>query len=226
MPRLYRTNNPNRKLENNPKFMTVMSRIGDLMLLNFFFLLTSIPIITIGAAYTAMYTVIFRFGTDREEGTIRSYFKAFKENFKQATILWLIVLLCGGTAAINTYVFYLFPTAMRYAFILFAMLFVLVLLISTYIFPLLSQFENSKRSTLRNALILSLAYLPRTIVMTALNVCPFVLLLLNYLTFLQAGFVWVALYFASAAYANSILLKKVFAPYMPEEEEEIDDDRT
>ena len=47
-------------------FYRTMSRVADLMLLNLCFLFTSIPIITIGASYTAMYTVIFRFDTDRE----------------------------------------------------------------------------------------------------------------------------------------------------------------
>lgn len=203
----------------NSKFMRAMSRIGDLLLLNFFFLLTCIPIITIGASITALYTVCFRFGTDREEGVIRSYFRAFRDNFRQGCVLWLIVLLCGATSAINTYVFYAMVSPIRYAFILFALLFVLVLLISGYIFPLLSQFSNGNHSTIRNALILSLGYLPRSVLIAVLNVFPFVLMLLDFYTFLQAGFIWVALYFSTAAYANTFLLKKVFAPYLTELEE-------
>lgn len=201
------------------KFMRAMSRIGDLLLLNFFFLITCIPIITIGASATALYTVCFRFGTDREEGLIRSYFRAFGDNFKQGSVLWLIVLLCGATSAINTYVFYAFSGPIRYAFLLFALLFVLVLLITGYLFPLLSQFSNDNRSTFRNALILSLGYLPRSVLITALNIFPFVLMLLDFYTFLQAGFIWAALYFSTAAYANTFLLKKVFAPYLTELEE-------
>lgn len=202
------------------KFMRAMSRIGDLLLLNFFFLITSIPIITIGASATALYTVCFRFGTDREEGLIRSYFRAFGDNFKQGSVLWLIVLLCGSTSAINTYAFYSMAGPIRYAFLLFALLFVLVLLIAGCLFPLLSQFSNDNRSTFRNALILSLGYLPRSVLIAALNVFPFVWMLLDFYTFLQAGFIWAALYFSTAAYANTLLLKKVFAPYMTELEEE------
>lgn len=202
------------------KFMRTMSRIGDLLMLNFFFLVTCVPIVTIGAASTALYTVTFRFGTEREEGVIRSYFRAFRENFRQSTVLWLIVLLCGGTAALNTCVFYAMPGAIRCAFVLFAILFVLVLLVSGYLFPLVSQFSNDNRSTLKNALILSLGYLPRSVLVAAVNVLPFALLLLNFYWFLQLGFVWAALYFSVAAFANTFLLRPVFAPYMTELEEE------
>ena len=200
------------------KFMRAMSRLGDLMLLNVFFLLCCIPVITIGAANTALYTVCFRFGTDREGGTVRSFFRAFRDNFRQSTALWLVTLLCGGTAGLNTYVFYLMPGSIRYGFILFALLFVLVLLIFGYTFPLLSQFDNSVFSTLKNALVLALGYLPRSVLMAVLNMLPWALLLANILLFFQAGLIWVMVYFASAAYANTFILRKVFAPYLPDDD--------
>lgn len=202
------------------KFMQAMSRIGDLLLLNILFLFTCVPIFTIGAAWTAMYTVCFRFGSDRERGVLRSFFRAFKDNFKQSTVLWLIILLCGVTAGFNTCLFYAMSGMEHYAFVLFAILFVLVLLIGAYVFPLLSQFDNDNHSTLKNALILSLGYLPRSVIIAALNVFPVLLLVLDFYTFLQAAFLWVALYFSSAAYLDSLLLKKVFAPYLGESEEE------
>lgn len=205
----------------NSKFMKAMSRLGDLLLLNVYFLFSCIPIITIGAACTALYTVCFRFDTAREESVTKSYFRAFRENLKQGTSLWLILALCAVSAIVNTYLFYDFPSPLRYGFILFALLFVLALLIGAYAFPLLSQFSNDTKSTLKNALILSLGYLPRSVLITAANIFPFALMLLNFYAFLQAGFIWIALYFSAAAYMNTFLLKKVFAPYMTELEEEI-----
>lgn len=202
----------------NSKFMRAMSRIGDLLLLNFFFLLTCVPVVTIGAAVTALYTVCFRFETGRESGVIRSYFQAFRDNWKQATVLWLVLLLCGASACFNAYLFYCMAGVIRYAFILFLILFALVLLTGSYVFPLLSQFDNRTLPTLKNALALSLGYLPRSVLITALNIFPFVLLLTDLYTFFQAAFIWVALYFAAAAYLNAQLLKKVFVPYLGEEE--------
>ena len=202
------------------KFMRLMGRIGDLMILNLVFLLTCVPLVTIGAASTALYTVCFRFGTQREGRLARTYLRAFRQELKRGTLLWLIIALCGATAALNTYVFYLMPGALHWVCVLFAILLVMVLMIASYAFPLLSQFDNGVAGTFKNALILSLGYLPRSVVITVFNVFPFAILLLDLYGFLQMGFLWVALYFSTAAYANSILLKKIFAPYLPEQSQE------
>lgn len=201
------------------KIMQTISRIGDLMILNVVFLLTCLPVVTIGAANTALYTVCFRFGTEREGKLLRSYFRAFRDNFRQGTVLWLILLLFGAASCVNILLFYALNSALRYAALVFAVALVLVVLIFSYTFPLLSQFNNNNLSTLKNALVLSIAYLPRSVVIAALNLLPWVLFLLNLYVFLQAGFFWIFFYFATAAYLNTYLLKKVFAPYLNQEKE-------
>lgn len=202
------------------RFMRIMSRAADLILLNLCYLLTCVPLFTIGSASAALYTVCFRFGTDEEKGVIRSYFLAFRENFKRGTGVWLIVLLCGGAALVNAWVFYAMPGGLRFLSVLFAILLVLALLIFGYAFPLLSQFADGVWPTLRNALILSLGYLPRSLLITAVNVFPFVLMLADFYLFLQAAFLWTVLYFSLAAYVNTFLLKGVFAPYLTDDNEE------
>lgn len=203
------------------RFMRAMSRLADLMLLNICFLISCLPLVTVGAARTALFDVLFRLGTEKEPaGTVKSYFRAFRENFKQATLLWLLLVLFGGTAAANTYVFYLMPGSIRWAFVLFALLFVLVLLLAGYAFPLASQFSNGPFSTLKNALVLSLGYLPRSIAIAVMDLLPFILLLTNIMTFFYAGFIWIFLYFSSAAYFDTLLLKKVFAPFLAQEPDE------
>ena len=97
---------------------------------------------------------------------------------------------------------------------------VVVLMMVSYAFPLISQFRNDTKSVLKNALIFSVAYLPRTALIVVVNVFPWALLLTNLYMFLQVGFIWVVVYFAAAAYINTRLLKKVFAPYMEPDEEE------
>ena len=208
------------------KFMTAMSRVADLAILNLLFLITSIPIVTIGASVTAMYTICFRFGTDREQGLFRSYFRAFGDNFKQATQIWLILLICGAACCFDVYLFLSLPSMLRYLAVVFCIALVLVVLVFSYAFPLLSQFENKNKNILTNALFLSLGHLPRSILLVVLNVLPWVLLVTNLITFLQLGFLWVAIYFSASAYAGTFLLKKVFAPYMREEDSDEDSEET
>ena len=200
------------------KFMTVMSRVADLIILNLLFLFTSIPIFTIGASTAAMYTLCFRFGTDREQGVFRSYFRAFRDNFKQATQIWLILLLCGAACCFDIYLFLSLPGMIRYLAAVFCIALVLLLLVFSYAFPLLSQFDNKNKNILSNALLLGLGYLPRSVLLVALNVLPWVLLATNIITFMQVGFLWVIIYFSGAAYVSTFLLKKIFAPYMSEED--------
>ena len=208
------------------RFMRYLNRFADLMILNLLFLLTSIPIFTIGASLTALYSVCFHLGTDREGSTFRDYFAAFKENFRQATSLFLLLLLwlmgTGGAAVI----FCFMAGWMHYLFVPFAVLFIVVVLVASYVFPLLSRFDNQNTITLKNAALLSLGYLPRSIIIGAINLFPFVLLAVDLLAFLKAGFAWLIIWFSAAAYCYCLLLKKVFAPYLEEKKDDHSQDET
>lgn len=200
------------------KFMRGMNRVADLIILNILYLITCIPIITIGAATTALYSVCFKMSTDREEGITKSYFHAFVADFKQSTILWLILLVFGVALILDFFIFIRMQNAMRYLCFPLATLFVLLLMTSVYTFSLLSQFSNKTLGTLRNAICLCLGYLPRSFLMGLISMLPFILLLSNIYLFFQVGFVWFIIYFSVAAYLNSKLLCKVFRPYYPDEE--------
>ena len=194
------------------RFMRYMNRLADLMILILLFLLTSLPIFTIGASLTALYTVCFRLGTDREGGTFRDYFAAFRENFGQATKLWLVAVAWGLGTAVCTMLFYTMSGWAHYLFVPVGVLFAMVVLIFGYVFPLQSRFENNGITT------------PRSILMGALNVFPFVLLCTDLMTFLRASFAWVIIWFAAAAYVNTRILKKVFAPYLKEDDDPTQDE--
>ena len=202
------------------KFMRTMSMIADLIILNVIYLVTCLPVVTIGAASTAMYTVCFRLGTAREGSLVKGYFRAFRDEFRQATLVWLFLLLFGAASCVNIFIFLSMDGWMHYLFFPFVLFLLVVLMMMGYAFPLLSQFRNDTKSVIKNALIFSVAYLPRTVLIVVINVFPWALLLTNLYLFLQVGFMWVIIYFAAAAYINARLLKKVFAPYMEQEEEE------
>ena len=203
------------------KFMRFMSVLGDLMLLNFIFLLCSVPVVTIGASITALYTVVFRMVREKDSrSVVVQFFRSFRQNFRRATLLWLLLLPAGGVLALDLWLFSVVTGVMRWLSILFLLLMVLVLFTAGYAFPLLSQFENGVKGTLKNAPFLSLAYLPRTLSVTALNLLPFVLLYCNLYLFLYVGFLWIFLYFSAAAYLNARTLEQVFAPFREQKEEE------
>lgn len=195
------------------KFMEIFGRITDLVLLNLLFMITCLPIFTIGAATTALYTMCFRLMREEYSGIIKTYFKAFRDNFRQATLLWMLLVLIIGPGLYYFYVLFSLDSLLRYLGFLFAILGLLSAMTASYVFPWISQFENNTAQALRNALILSVSRLPRSAAILVINLMPAIIWFVNPELFIQISFLWIALYFAAAAYMNTGLLWHVFKPY-------------
>jgi len=193
--------------------MQLLTRFSSLVILNFLFLFTSIPIFTIGAGLSAMYDVAFRMDTEREGKLVVTYFRSFRSNFKQSTPVWLIFVLLIAASCANAVIFSNMEGTMGYLLFLISMVILInTMLVLGYVFPLMSQFDNTLGNTLKNALLLSIANLPRTLIIAVINCFPWALMFMHLYTFIKIGFLWFALYFAAAAYINSRILMKVFDP--------------
>ena len=197
--------------------MQGVSRFADLVILNVLILLTSLPLFTVGASVSAAYTLTFRMLRSKEEPVVKSYFRAFRENFRQGTALWLILLVAAVPALIYFDRFFTMEGSFHYLFVPFLTVFVLAVCAGSFAFPLTSQFQNSLAGTLRNALLLTLANLPQALAAAVINLLPLGLYLFQYELFLKVSFLWFALYFSAAAYMNAAILWKVFKPFYPEE---------
>lgn len=194
--------------------MKFLSRLADIMILNVVFLLTCLPIFTVGAAVTALYDVVFRMDTEREGKLFATYFRSFRVNFKPATAIWLVLLLFGAATVVNMARLSEIGGTLGYLLTAATMLvLVILMMVFSYAFPLLSQFDNSAKGTAKNALLLSVAYLPRSLVLLVTNCFPWALMIVNLYTFAQMSLLWLFLYFSAAAYFNSRVLNKVFKPY-------------
>lgn len=198
-----------------------LGRLADLMILNICFIICCIPVFTIGAALTGMSYVLLKVA-DKEEGYIfKAYLKSFKQNFKQATIIWLIALVVGAVLGAD---FLILKSAsgslasvMRVLVLAAALVYLMIL---TYVFPLLARFENSTKATVKNALILSIAYFPRTLIMLAITVGAVFLSLWNYYTIVWGLLIWLLFGFALVCYAHCYFLSKIFAKITPAAETE------
>ena len=74
------------------RIMGLLNRLGDLFLLNIIYLVSCIPVVTIGAATTALYYTTFKMAENRESYVWRDYRQSFRQNWKQATEIWMILL--------------------------------------------------------------------------------------------------------------------------------------
>ncbi|MBE7718634.1 YesL family protein [Lacrimispora indolis] len=203
-----------------------IGKFGDLIILNILWLICSIPIFTIGASTTAVYYVTLKLARDDDGYTIRSFFKSFKENFKQSTVIWLILLAVGVILGIDVYFFTrLFTGSGAFRTVMLTVFLAMVLIyaaVFTYIFPLQARFFNSVKRTFFNAFFMSLRHLFRTIGMIAIDgvlvAAAFVFMVPPMLMiFMLFGF-------PLLAFINSYILSPVFSLYMPKEEERNDDE--
>lgn len=194
----------------NSPLMRGLSKFADLVMLNLLTILCSIPIVTLGAASTALYYSVGRM--HRNEGLVsKDFFHAFKENFKQATLLWLVFLVTGAVLILAVLFYGNNDLPGRQIFFIISILVLMVWAFClSWVFPLQSRFVTSFRGTLVNSMICAVGFLPRTLLITVVNAIPiFVFLCLPEL-FLWAGFAWIAFWFSAAAYLNIWILQKPF----------------
>ncbi len=200
------------------------NRMADLFILNILVLLLCIPVITAGAAFTAMHYVLLKMVRDEEGYLVRGFFKSFKQNFKQATALWLLMLVAAGIFIGDYYIFstqaMTLPTALEV--IIFAFGFFIALM-STYIFPLLARFENTIKNTIKNACFMTFINFPKTLLMLIVYAIPLVALYF----YIGYAMIFVILYGVSVpAYIAAFLYSKTFKRFEPESQETSDLDFT
>lgn len=199
--------------------MRFLSRVGDMMILNILVMICCIPIITVGAAFTAMHYVLLKMVRDEEGYLIRGFFKSFVQNFKQATVMWLLMLLVAAVYVGDSYIFgysgVAFPRALIIAVIAIG---ITMLMVAMYVFPLLARFDNTIRNTFRNAAVLTFANLPKTLLMALMYVLP---LIIGYYS--SYFFIFIVLFGISVpAYGAACLYSGIFKKFEPETEQTSD----
>lgn len=149
--------------------MRLINKIVYSVYLNILWFICCIPIITAGASTTALFYVTLKIAKNEEGNLTKAFFHSFKENLKQGTIIWLILLGLGIVLGIDGYVLYhmrfenVFWTLCTAFLIIAAAAYAVVLM---YIFPLLARFDNTVSAMFKNALFMGIRFLLCTIVMT------------------------------------------------------------
>lgn len=194
--------------------MRALGKMGDMICLNVMWVICCIPIITIGASTTALYTVMLRMVKNEEGYIFRGFLKAFKSNFKQSTLIWLILLLLGIVWTVDFRVAGFMPgmAGIILSAIFLALGFIL-LSVMIYIFPLTARYENGIKATFKNALILTVAKLPYTFLMVAIVVAAVFASLWSAFTLLFSLPLWLIIGGALIAWVNSYILRRVFVVF-------------
>lgn len=204
-------------------FMRVLNKLADLIYLNILTVICCIPIITVGPSMTALHYVLLKIVKNEEGYITRSFFKSFKQNFKEATLIWLILLLAicilTGDFLIFRYSQIDFPGWIQIVLIAVA---ILILFATMHLFPLLSRYENSIMNTYKNSLFMGILNLPKTVVMMLCWTLPVLIIIF----IPQITPVALVLGISGPAFLNALLYKKSFQRFEPENDKVSDEEWT
>lgn len=201
-------------MNHTSKIEDLFARLVDLLMLNLLFVLTSIPIVTIGPSLCALYSVCLKMVRGEDSYLVRSYFHAFRQNFRQAfpisLILGLGITLCLADLWISfTHAGLFFLILGTLAGIGLLVLFV----ISLYFFPILARFQFTTPQVFANMTHM-IATRPATLFSLLALSAPFVFFLFYSLyTAAAVGIFLLIIGFAALSYVHSILLRSLFAAY-------------
>lgn len=202
----------------NP-FFKVVNRIADMVILNILFLISCIPIFTIGAALTALYYVAIN-AWSREDGYVfRMYTKSFKENFKQSTGMWFILLAAGIVFSGDVWFWVnqwkVTGNTMYKPFIVISVVILaLYVLIFTYAWPLQAKFTNKISGTFKNAFAIAITHVPETFgIWLILATVALAVYMIN-IARIAVFFIGMSL----VAYLQAWIYRRIFKPYLGEEE--------
>lgn len=183
-----------------------MGRLSDLMILNFLWIIFSLPIITIGASTAALYKMMFEIINNDEGYIIKSFYKAFRENLKKGIFLWISIIAVSFVLIVNLLFWIRYKNLLGYFSVTCTMFMIFIFLItSSYVFPVLSKSQNGILNTIRDSFILSMKYLPYSlgvITITGLFIIIPVIVPLSILFMIFIGFSFCALF-------NSYLIRIV-----------------
>lgn len=212
-----------RILDIESPFMRGLNKLADLIYLNLLTVICCIPVITVGASMTALHYVLLKMVKNEEGYITRSFFKSFKQNFKQATLIWLILLLAicilTGDFLIFNYSGLSFPKWLQVVMLAVA---IFILFATMHLFPLLARYENSIMNTYRNSLFMGILNLPKTVVMMVCWLIPIAIIIF----IPQIAPIAFVLGISGPAFLNALLYKKSFQRFEPENEQASDEEWT
>lgn len=188
-----------------------LTRLCDLLFLNIALVLSCCTIVFSGAGVTALYAITLKMMRGQDCDPIKGFFRALRENFLTSSFAAILLLADATLLAVLRSALYAEKLLMPpVTFVLLAILAVFLTALLSYLFPLLARYENTFSHHLSNAVRLSLANLPVTFLLTAVNLLPLLICLLIPALLGVVFAFWLLFGFAAGAWVNSFYLNRIF----------------
>lgn len=194
--------------------MRFLTQLGNLILVNIIFIITCIPIVTIGASLSALYRVTFAIHCKEEVTVLRTYFDTFRSSFKHSTIISVptTAALLFFLYEIYLLFFVLDPKYALFQIPVWIMIFI-ILSIWIYSFPMIGLYEQPLKQTIKNSLILAVTNLPVTISTIIVKGGILFLCLAIPKVGVIIGSFYILFGFSLSAFITAFFLKRIFEKY-------------
>lgn len=202
------------------KFFQGLNKLIDCFGLSILWLICCIPVITAGAATTAFYYTVNKVIRHGRGYVGREFWHALRVNFKQSTLSWLLVLLLYIILGMDCYVMYQVAQSgskLGILYIVFIVLMALVTMWGIYLFAYIARFENTTKQVLKNAALIAVGNLPKTLLLFILFVAVCFLIYLLPILIIVLPTIYMLL--------ENFILEKTFRKYMSEEDIAAEDER-
>lgn len=204
--------------------MRVLSKMTDIMWLNVLTIVCSLPIVTAGAAFTALHYSCLKLVRGEESYVTKDFFKSFKQNLKQGIVITIILIFVVVLLSFDFYFLLTNQQTGKLGSVVLAGLGVVVLLVActvSFLFPILARFNNTIKGTIKNAFMMSMLVLPKTLLMIVMAVAPAAI----WYFVPQVAPLCFLFFFGAPAYLSAMLYSKTFKKYEPEDtDDKINDD--
>ena len=198
-------------------FLTVT---GDLMALNILWFLCCLPIITIGPSTNALFTVTLKLAEGQAVPVLRTFFKAFKDNFKQSLVVGVFSVFVIFTlyADVN-YILAIEGTLQKIYIVVACIVLALLLTTITYLNALIAKYNNTLKGHIINTLKLAFVSPIQTILMWVIMLLPVLMVLfVQPIILLYMGWFFILFLVSLPVYVCSIIITGVFKKFSIESE--------
>lgn len=189
-----------------------LHNLWDLMILNWLWLLCSLPLITVGPASCALYYVTLKLVRGEAVYPVKDFFRTFRENLKPGLLLGLLAAALLAVAAGDAF-FALQQTGMLQTvyLVIAVMVGALFLTLTCFTFPLQAMFENPLKTQLKNAFLLAFTAPGKTLLLWVIALIPVAAaLLLPPVALQMLGFLYVILGASGPVFLSSRILRDLF----------------
>lgn len=199
----------NKIFDMDSPLMRGLNKLADLMWLNVLTLVCCLPIVTAGAAITAAHYVELKMCRNEDGYITRDFFKSFKMNFKQSTIIGLFNILLAVIFITDIYLMRVdspiqLPKVVKVLILAATLMYIFYVV---WVFPVQAKFINTIRNTMKNAFAISMMKFPITILMVLFYACPLIIVWISDFYLLP-----IAVLFGISApiYLSALLYNKFF----------------